>query len=75
MDTIAYVVTHDYEAPHSLDNGKLIGVYATQADAEEAVARMRTLPGFSKYPDGFVIDKYPVNKDHWTSGFFTPGKD
>jgi hypothetical protein len=71
MNKIVYVVTHDYEVPNSLNNGKLIGVYVTQQDAEAAISRLKNLPGFTKYPDGFVIDKYTLNEDHWTSGFFS----
>ena len=27
------------------------------------------LPGFRRYPDGFVIDEYQVDEDKWTEGF------
>jgi hypothetical protein len=53
------------------DNGdcSLIGVYSLQSKAEEALTRAKNLPGFKDYPDGFVIDGYVLDEDHWTSGF------
>ena len=60
---------------------KRIGVYKTYPDAVDAMIRSRALPGFSTYPDlidaskeltsGFLIEKYPLNLDHWESGFIT----
>jgi hypothetical protein len=60
---------------------KRIGVYKTYQDAVDAVTRSRVLPGFATYPDlidaskkltnGFLIEKYPLNTDHWESGFIT----
>jgi hypothetical protein len=46
----------------------LIGVYSTHANAESAIERSRKLPGFSDYPEAFLIDEYVVDEDHWTSG-------
>jgi hypothetical protein len=47
----------------------LIGVYSTKEKAAGAVESSKKLPGFSQYPDAFVIDEYAVDEDHWTSGF------
>lgn len=49
----------------------LIGTYSTRERAEASIARARTLPGFSDHPEGFVIDAYALDEDHWTSGFKT----
>jgi hypothetical protein len=57
------------------DDCCLIGVYDTRSNAEAAVARAKTLPGFRLYPDAFLIDKYAVNKDHWTTGFVIEAPD
>lgn len=51
------------------DDCMLIGVYSSQAEAEAAILRSSKLPGFSEYPDHFVVDRYILNKDNWTSGF------
>ena len=48
---------------------KVVGIYSSRAFAEEAHDRARALPGFSDEPDGFVIDQYEVDKDHWPRGF------
>jgi homoserine kinase type II len=59
---------------HQTDGGddeKLIGVYSTMEDAEAAVRRSRVQPGFRDFPDGFELDEYELNRDHWTEGFVT----
>jgi hypothetical protein len=56
------------------DYVKLIGIFSTREEAERAVARHKTLPGFSNFPDRFEIEENTVNTASWTSGFFTvPG--
>jgi hypothetical protein len=52
-----------------VDHEKLVGIYSTRTNAEEAQARTAKLPGFLDYPDGFVIDEYKVDEDHWREGF------
>jgi len=47
---------------------KLIGVYATRADASLAIERIKNKPGFSE-GGLFEIAEYELNKDHWTEGF------
>jgi len=37
--------------------------------AEAALERTRLLPGFCDEPDGFTIEQYEVDKDHWPRGF------
>jgi hypothetical protein len=65
-----FVVQHGYEQ-WGYENVFFIGVYETQKDAEAAVSRLKTQPGFRHWPDGFSIDEYPLGKDHWTEGFVT----
>ena len=48
---------------------KVVGIYSSRALAEEAEARSRRLPGFIDEPDGFTIEQYDVDKDHWSRGF------
>ena len=57
---------------HSLpDTGrvKVVGIYSSRPLAEEARARALELPGFRDEPDGFTIEPYEVDKDHWSRGF------
>ncbi|MFJ9371586.1 hypothetical protein ACIRRA_45385 [Nocardia sp. NPDC101769] len=53
------------------DEVKFLGVYSTEQRAQERILEARTLPGFRDEPDCFHIDRYQVDKGHWTSGYFT----
>lgn len=67
--TTAFVVQHVHELSDGTEDVKFIGVYSSRASAEAAVARLSQLPGFADAPDGFSIDEYPLDRDHWTDGF------
>jgi hypothetical protein len=59
---------------HDLDEGvdvKLLGVYSSERKAKEARVRAKGLPGFQDRPEGFHIDCYAVDEDHWTEGYVT----
>jgi hypothetical protein len=61
-----------YVLLHSLpETGKVkvVGIYSSRPLAEEAEERTRALPGFSEEPDGFTIEQYEVDADHWSRGF------
>lgn len=66
-----YVVHHVHEMLDGEEDVKLIGVYSSHEMAEAAVSRARTKPGFVAVPDGFSIDPYELDKDHWTEGYVT----
>jgi hypothetical protein len=51
------------------DTELLIGVYQTEQDANDAIARLHGQPGFVDFPQGFKAEPYELNKDHWTEGF------
>ena len=53
------------------EDEKLIGVYATNADAVAAKERLTQKPGFANMPEGFQIDEYEVNQTHWIEGYVT----
>ncbi|WP_394834844.1 hypothetical protein LVJ94_50940 [Pendulispora rubella] len=65
-----FIVQHAYERDDS-EEIKFIGVYSSRMKAEEAVLRLKEQPGFREYPDGFCIDRYEIDKDHWEEGFVT----
>ena len=44
-------------------------VYSTLDRAEARLASARTVRGFRRYQDSFIIDPYDVDQDHWESGF------
>jgi len=64
-----FVVQHLRESSDGTEDVKFIGVYSSAPAAQTAVERLRSKPGFCEYPDGFSIDRYPVDQDHWTEGF------
>jgi len=75
-----FVVQHCHTHPSGVEDLKMIGVYRSLEAATAAVARLRGQPGFSSHPnvivpgnnddeDGFYIDEYHLNEDHWKEGF------
>ena len=65
-----FVVQDEHEFD-GCDEVKFIGVYSSEERARAAVDRARALSGFCDYPDGFSVDSYEVDMDHWTEGFVT----
>jgi len=59
------------EEGHEEETLILIGIYATQEDAEQARKRAITKPGFRDSPEGFSISEHMVGQDNWTEGFVT----
>jgi hypothetical protein len=62
----AYLLQH--ERPDTGDV-KVIGIYSSRESAAAAIERLRTQPGFRDHPDGFAIDRYALDRDHWSEGF------
>jgi hypothetical protein len=54
---------------HKMHDGscdtKLIGVYATESDANAAVRRVSDRAGFRDFPEGFTIEAYVLDQDQW----------
>lgn len=87
MDSV-YLLQHLHVLPHGEEDVKVIGIYSSRQAAIEAVERLKVQPGFVEHPslidplvddepDGFYIDKYPLDKDHWAEGYITdyPGEE
>lgn len=66
-----YLLMHSYVQDESdfEDHSKIVGIYSSRENAQLAIERMQSLPGFSDYPEGFSIDPYKLDEDHWTEGF------
>lgn len=64
MDVFLLWHTHD-------EDDKLIGVYSSQAAAEAALSKAKTLPGFCDAPNEFEIAPYQLDQDQWTEGYGT----
>ena len=61
-----FAVFHD---PPETGRVKVIGIYSSEELAKAAIERTQSLPGFEDHPDGFKIDRYDIDKDHWPRGF------
>jgi hypothetical protein len=64
-----FVLQHVHVQEDGVEDVKFIGVYSSREKAQAAVARLGSLPGFSDTPDGFHIDEYRVDQDHWIEGY------
>jgi len=80
--TSVFILTHLHVLPGGAEDVKLIGAYSSRELAIDAVARLCTQPGFRDYPrikdplveddgNGFCIDEYTLDCDHWTDGYVT----
>ena len=69
--TSAYILQHVHEMDDAEEQVKFIGVYSSRQKAQEAVTRLATRPGFADAPDGFHIDEYQLDQDHWGEGYIS----
>jgi len=70
MKTV-FVVFHVAREDEPDEDIKLIGVYSDRQLAIAATTDLKDLPGFRDYPNGFHIDEYQVDKNHWVEGFIS----
>lgn len=75
MEKYVYVLQHSYELENGYDEIKFLGVFSSFQKAESAIVEYKKLPGFQEHPNDFCIDKYEIDKKHWTEGFFTVALD
>jgi hypothetical protein len=47
----------------------LVGAYRSEADAEAAIDRSKSKPGFAQFPDDFEIQTYELGVELWPDGF------
>ena len=47
----------------------LIGVYSSETEARAAIDRLKGRRGFAKFPQGFQMHSYQLDRDNWTEGF------
>jgi hypothetical protein len=76
MDTGAkvFLLEHLHEFEDGGESVKTIGIYSTRDAAQQAAERLKLQPGFRDAPEGFSIDLYMVDMDHWEEGYLTtPG--
>lgn len=65
-----FVVQHIHEDA-GIEEAKLIGVYSSEESARLAIERLVGQPGFIDRPEGFHVDTYRVDEDHWSEGFIS----
>jgi len=63
-----YVVHHEYEGDAG-HGWTCAGVYPTEQEAEAAISRLKSRPGFRFFPDGFDIVEFELGEVPWESGF------
>ncbi|MBM0103464.1 hypothetical protein JM946_01860 [Steroidobacter sp. S1-65] len=63
-----YLVTH-FRNEEELDGFKTIGIFSSEANAQQAIERLKLLPGFKDYPENFNIGGYELDKSFWVDGF------
>lgn len=66
-----FILHHVHTFEDGNEDVKLIGVYSSHESAAAAIERLRQQPGFCDAPEGFIIDRYPLDVDHWTEGYVT----
>jgi hypothetical protein len=64
-----FVIQHIHTREDGAEDVKFIGVYSSREKADAAVTRLSRLPGFSDAPDGFHVDEYRIDQDHWAEGY------
>ena len=69
MDNKVYLLWFVSEKDELEDNGLLIGVYESEAEAIAAIERLRDKPGFVNFVQGFQIHSRNLGQDSWPEGF------
>ena len=66
---VVYLLWHGDDVDDETPDAKLLGVYSSEEVAQDRIARSATLPGFAEHPDDFLITRYAIDEDQWTSGY------
>ena len=66
-----FELTHTRELLDFKEDCTYIGTYSSEEEAEKALNRNKQLAKFSDCIEGFNIDSFELNKDHWTEGYVT----
>lgn len=71
MQYYIYILDHTY-SDDSNRNTKILGFCDTMKNVEKLKSEALKLPGFNRYSNNFIINKYIINKIHWKNGFESP---
>lgn len=66
-----YLLWHGDDVGVGAPEPKLLGVYSTEAGAEDRIDRTlrEGAAGFVEFPGAFHIDRYEIDKDEWVEGY------
>lgn len=64
-----FQVSHIYTIHTFLDDERVIGVFLDENRANNTVENLKEKNGFIDYPDDFIIGRFTLNNQLWTSGF------
>lgn len=67
--TTVYLLWHTHETTQDTDDDKLIGVYSSKGNAQNAMLRLRDQRGFKDHQNRFEVREYVLDRNHWTEGF------
>ncbi len=67
--TDVFLVQHVRSEGEDDEDVKIIGIFSNRKNAGAAVEKMKTAPGFCETPNGFSVDRYPLNELNWSEGF------
>lgn len=70
MSKKVYLLEHGYEQG-DIDIVKYLGVFSSRQNAEEALEKYKTLPGFCDMPDDLHIYEIVLDFMEWSEGFIT----
>jgi hypothetical protein len=62
METV-FLLWHSHDLGDGKTDDELVGVYSSVDEAEAAKARKLQLEGIRDAADGFLIDRYALNRD------------
>ena len=70
MSGSVFIAWHTHETADGEDL-KVLGVYSTEALAQQRVALAKTEPGFRDHPEGLEVAEHGLDEDAWLDGFKT----
>lgn len=65
MTASVYIVQHVRAEKSGDEDVRLVGIYSSKEAAKNAVLRAGMQPDFRRFPQGFKIAKYALDKDQW----------
>ena len=64
-----YLLQHIARGSSDDRDVKVLGIFSSRREGELAIARFKKLAGFKRYPDGFYLNRFRINRLEWTEGF------